>query len=326
MPPVDKTPVFAHRELTLGIESLKRIDNGTEELAVDGSETALDEIAWNGTGASDTGGDWTRSGVGTESVASKKNGTNGLDSGVMIIADKMEFVRATPLDPTAASTNIAFWFQIKVLPPGSQLKARFRLSNSDVGNAVDVEDYIPNTDLDVWRRVVIPLVDFGLAGGDIDEFRLVLGLVDGGHFWIDDIELSGLSHIFRLAAPDGTQQYHVSSLILIINTPTASWVGTKFADLAAALPVGLLIRHRDSAGEQDFWSVVILDNVDLYGKLISEESTFSGGDFILRAELKPFPAGIIVTDSNTLDVVVRDDLSSISKIRAYAQYGVESTA
>ena len=77
----DGSQIVALRDLTLGIEKFVRSDNGTEQMAVNGSSTQAEDV-WDGTGASDTGSDWTRGGTGSEQAAAKRSGTNGLNTGV----------------------------------------------------------------------------------------------------------------------------------------------------------------------------------------------------------------------------------------------------
>ena len=73
----DGSLLIGERNLTPGQTSLKRTDNGSEQLNVDGRAAGTADVIWNGTGAGDTGGDWAPSGVGSEQAAADAgSGTN----------------------------------------------------------------------------------------------------------------------------------------------------------------------------------------------------------------------------------------------------------
>jgi len=325
----DGTRLFAERNLILGQDAFKRTDNNSEQMAVDGVASGTAVIVWNGTGASDTGGDWSRSGVGSESAGAMHAGTNGLDTGVTAKDDESVYDNGSTVDVNGTYATISFWLQPKAFPSKSELTVQFRNAvNSRIGALLNVANYVTNMDLDVWQKVEIPITDF-LLTADVQKFVFKCEKSAGQQFYIDDIELvsSGGSgpYIFQVKAPDTSVQYHVSMLVLMIAEIETGWDDNKFANITA-LTSGLLLRQRDlSLGEDSvIWKFNSKDNVDLFGRYHPQESfIFANGKLLVGFMVKPGAASIVVTDQRVLEFVVRDDLSTIDNIRAFAHYGIE---
>lgn len=326
----DGTRLVAERTLLLGQKTFRRSDDNSEQMAVDGRALGTPVILWNGTGASDTGGDWTRAGVGSETAGSAYYGTNGLDTGATSDGNNITFDNGSMIDVDGTYSQVSFWMNPQAYPAGS----RFRVlwldsSNTMVGNNVLVSDYTTNMDTGVWQKITIPISDFNLTG-NVQKFRGRFLNTSGQDFYFDDFELvpsgAGGPFRFQVAAPDATVQYHISMLVLMLSEDESGWDDDKFADVAA-LPNGLLLRQRDMDLEEDniLWKFNSKDNVDLFGRYHPQESfVFNNGKLLVGFMVKPGKASIIVTDKKVLEFVVRDDLSSISNIRAYAHYGVET--
>jgi len=321
----DGTPLQALRALRLGQSRFLRTDDGSAPMIINansGSPTVL----WNGTGGSDTGGDWTRGGTAgqSESAAAMKSGTNGLDTGVRASADVTTFDNGSLID-VSVEDSVSFWMNPQAFPVGAKLLVQWFVGASAKGSELDVVNYVSNFDIGVWQKVTIPMDDFSLTE-NIDRLQFKYD-VAGQHFYFDDIDLNpnggGVGpKTFRVAAPVG-EIYHVSCLSLIVAAGTG-WDADKFANIVSGLTNGLLIRHHDLDTASDIWSVVMKNNIDLYGRLIEINSVdFAGNKRMSVFELESGTASIEVTDKQVIEILIRDDLSSLNDVRAFLKYGVE---
>ncbi|NIT79752.1 MAG: hypothetical protein GWN58_33890 [Anaerolineae bacterium] len=310
-------------EYTFGQAHFQR-DDGVEQMAVNGGSTVSEEV-WDGDGTY-----WTRSGIGSVTTGAAHSGTNGLDTGVASLNDQCRFDYGSDRDLESSFDSIAFWMSPQAFPQGSRLRARWRTSGESgswISRGVNIADYVSNFDIGVWQRVIIPLVDFDLTG-NAGRFVLLLRDTAGQHFYFDDFEMlnSGSDGPYRYrVTPDNTDRYHISQIVLVVEAEATGWDGSAFADIAGGLESGLLLRQR-RIGDGTLWSTTMKTNADLFGKLIpAYDFTFSGGHLMVTFAVRPSKADIVIDGSRGehLAFVVRDDLSSLANVRAYAQYGVE---
>ncbi len=157
-------------------------------------------------------------------------------------------------------------------------------------------------------------------------FRYVLQ--DNQQYHIDDIELypNGGPYIFRAVAPAG-ETYHVKEILLSLVVDTTSWTKDHFLTISGGLDKGLLIRQRDLSVEDVHWSVNLTDNLTMFTRLcVCNQIDYASSikQFLLR--LEPAPASVKITDDLAIEVLVRDNLSTLNALRAYVQYGGEIDA
>jgi hypothetical protein len=324
----DRTTYVGGAPWTLGRNAFKRHDDASEQMNIDGRATGDTEVFWNGTGAGDSGGDWAASGTGSETAGSMHSGTNGWDTGVMAENDDVIWDHGSEVDVAGGYSEIRFWVQPKAFPNGSRPKLKwFDSANDAVGEAVRLDDYAENMDLDEWQQIAIPIADFNL-GADVQKLRLEARNTAGQHYWLDDIELVDADgsgpYRFEFAAPDANTVYHVSMIVLLIGAPSSGWNSDAFGSIAGGLGQGLVLRHRDTEAEDMLWRLVVKDNLGLFGYFHPQDDVVFADDvMVVGFMIKPGRASIKVTDKQILQFVVRDDLSSLSNMRAYVHYGVE---
>lgn len=324
----DGTRLVAQREFVLGQAKILRTDDGSAAMNVNGLAVGAPVVVWNGTGAADTGGDWTHEAQGTETAESMRSGTNGMDSGVRSAGQDTRFDSGTNQDIAGLYDTLQFWMQPKAYPVDSDFKVKFKTSGgSNPGNTLSIEGYVTNMDLDVWQQVSIPIADFDL-GADVAQLEFTYGSKGGQHFWLDDVELinaaEGGPYTFRIAAPDATKRYHVSMLVIVLSGPSSGWSSTAFANISGGLTNGLLLRQKKLSTAEVLWSLNSQDNVDLFGRFHPQDDiTFDDSVLLVGFMVKPGKSSIVVTDDDVLEIIVRDDLSSLASARAFVHYGVE---
>jgi hypothetical protein len=320
--------ITAGPERVLGQAKFLRTDDGSAAMNVNGLALGAPTVVWNGTGAGDSGGDWTHEAQGTESAAAMHSGTNGMDSGVRSAGQDTRFDSGTNQDIAGLYDTLEFWMMPKAYPVGSDFRVRWKTSGgSNPGNTLSIENYVTNMDLDVWQKVSIPTADFAL-GNDVAQLEFEYGAQGGQHFYLDDIELinaaAGGPFTFQVAAPDATAQFHVSMLVLVLSGAASGWNSTSFANIASGLTNGLLLRQRKVSTSEVAWSINCHDNVDLFGRFHPQDDiTFNDGTLLVGFMIKPGKSSIVVTDDDVLEVLVRDDLSTLVSARGFVHYGKE---
>lgn len=311
----------------LGLDKFVRVPDGIEQMAVDGRSTTAEDV-WDGTGAGDTGSDWTRGGVGSETVPAAHSGTNGLDTGVTSVNNVWWFdygsnrnLSGVPFD------SISFWINPQAYPEGSVLRCAWAASGgmTVVGNSVKVSDYIANNDLDVWQRVSIPLIDFNLGTTPVGRFIFQAKQTSGQRFYFDDIDLLNSSedgpYRYRVVGVAGEERY-VARITLLVASDVTGWNSSAFADIAGGLELGLILRQGKLSTQEVIWSVTMKDNMDLFGQLVpADPVTFADDEMMMVFNLTPNIASIILTEDDGLEFVVRDDLTTLTNMRAFLQYG-----
>ena len=325
-----RVPLFSQAEFSLQRTSYRRIDDNSEDMSLDGAAAGTPVVIWNGTGAGDTGGDWTTGGIGSAETAAAHAGTEGWDSGVSALNDVSTFDGGANQDIDGTYDELSFWLNPQAFPPSSALRVFWRnAAGTPIGNNVRVDNVVTNMDLGVWQRVVIPIADFGLDA-DVDKLVFRYAGAASQQHYIDDIKVNdsagGGPFRFQIAAPTTVPatRYHLSMAVLVISAPASGWTPTAFANIVGGLESGLIFRQRRVSDSEILWTFNTRDNTDLYGFFHPQDDVvFSGGEMLVGFMVKPGKATVVITDDDVLEVVVRDDLSSLTSMRAYAHYGVE---
>jgi hypothetical protein len=320
----------AIKELILGNERFLRTDDGSAVMNVNGAPAGSSVVLWNGTGAGDSGGDWTASGDGSETAGAMRTGTNGWDTGVRGNGEASVF-STTAFDIQASHDSISFWVNTQAKDSNTTLRLRWYHSGATEGTVVIVDNYTSHFDIGVWQLITIPLADFGLPASQlVDELRVQFQ-ANGPktqRYFLDDIELNptgagGGPYTFRLIAPDASTRYHVSMLVLMVSGASSGWNSGSFGNIPA-LANGVLLRQRTLSTGDTQWSLNSKDNVDLFGRFHPQDDIeFADGNLLVGFMVKPGKASIIVTNDNALEFVIRDDLSGIDNMRAFAHFGTE---
>lgn len=326
-------PLWCQR---LGV--FENIVGGSPLMNVDGSASDENEyIIWNGTGPLDTGGDWTKGGTvdsaieTTEAQRPESGGTYGLD----LQTDKnkyLTFINGSTIQPESYA-NLVIWINTQVHPAGATVPCHWRLAGVQKGGWCYIGNYIDEWTPGIWKKVEIPITDFGLDPGQtVDELRINFLVKSGQDYWFDDIHLDEAGgagpQTYRIA-PDPTEEpndiWHVDYIKLLVVTGQSGWTSTVMFNLGQALESGLLIRLVDDI-EGILWSQNFVTNIDLWGHLTQENlADFADSTRQVVWRLDPDIGRIVLEPTRGLEFVVRDDLSSLVKLRAFCNYGREVT-
>ena len=299
------------------------IVSGSEALNVNGALVPGDILdIWEGETSL-----WTLSGNGTSTTAAAKNGTYGLDSGTRSTNDETILSNGSDIDIHGTYESLRFWVKPVEMPLGERLRVRWR-TNAGVNNGIDlrVSDYLPDMDLDVWQQVTIPISDFGLTA-NVGKLILIYAVKQGQRFYYDDFELlepgTGGTRTFRIVAPEG-EHWHVSMSNLILSAGNTGWNSNAFANISGGLPLGLIFRRKILSTGEVVWSQTFQKNIELFGQLTPVyDFAFSDDELMVKFLMGITEEYLVVTDDDVLEFLVRDDLSSLTNMRAYVDYGKE---
>lgn len=291
---------------------------GAESMKVDGSAGTLDEAVWDGESSF-----WTDPSIGSKTTDSKRTGSYGWDSGATSQNDEVKFTRSAVFQPS--SDSIEGWINLQALPAVVVIQCRWELANIAKGNGIDLMDYLPSQDIDVWQHFSIPITDFNLPAENVDEFRFRTLNDAGADYWLDDIRLVSGSggKIFRMAAV-GVGQWIVESITLVLVVSDSGWNSDAFCNIAGGLANGLQLRHRDLAVGENFWKLICTKNIELFGQFDPVVDTaYNDNTRQISFVLRPRSATIKVTANNVMEFLVKDDLTSLTNARAFAHVGIE---
>lgn len=130
---------------------------------------------------------------------------------------------------------------------------------------------------------------------------------------------------FRVAGPS-SGVYYGELLQLLIQDGTG-WHSARFAGMGAALTNGVIIRHRDLGTPADYWSWTIKRNNALQEKLDMPypPTDYTNGETVAIFQV-PTPNGMAIqlTSNDVLEIVLSDDLSGLTRMRAQLLYGIKT--
>jgi hypothetical protein len=321
--------ITGKKENQLGQARFLRTDDGTALMNVNGAPAGTPLVIFNG-----EGGDWPPSSgsTGSQTSGSAHTGSYGWDTGqISGGGDYSGWETTTSFDVQASYDSVQFWINPQERQAGANLLARWYEGGGAKGSAINVDDYVTDWDIGVWQHVVVPIADFGLPGSQlVDEFRFNYTAQGPKkqHYYYDEVELNptgagGGPYTFEVAAPDANTLYHVTMVNLIVVGTATGWDDSTFGNITA-LTNGVLFRHQDLSVPETLVSINSKDNVDLFGRYHPQDVVDFSVDRLVGFMIKPGKeADLTVTNQKVLQFVVRDDLSGLSNMRAFAHFGIE---
>ena len=201
---------------------------------------------------------------------------------------------------------------------GNDVEIRARNNGVDVGNVINISDFIDPTNLGVWQSVALAKSEFGLDQDTIDEFVIMTvstasGVPNAPSYYIDifQIEETGAPVSFSFSPPVGTTFFGATSTIEVISPssdtePFVSW--NKYGE-ASKLPIGF--QTRLTVGGQSFLSTGLRSNADVLSLPAMKLNVFVDGTNKIF-QFQQDTGGIILNGDteDKFEVIVNDDFSS----------------
>ena len=209
------------------------------------------------------------------------------------------------------------------------------VTDTIVGNSVNIGDYVNISVLNTWQTFIIPLSDMGLTGESIDSIRFRNVKIGGNDidFYLDTIQFEGVTSDttgvleYKIQPTDQNEWWHICNLNMIIASglngtltdatmpyiPYDSFLGVGPLDNGILLRIyseGNLLLNANFQTLFDFLSLTPA-SVSSYGSDGVNTWLKIGLPFVWPVLLKPeYEDKIIIS--------IRDDLSSFHGIRTSA--------
>jgi len=295
---------------------------GTPELITDGT----DAVGWTG---SATVGTWDFA-----STTNPNNGTKCVAAVNMNNNDEALFSDATTTD-MSNYTTITGALRLETYNSGNHnIILQFRLAGGDLGNSINLNDYVDTGILNAYQNFVIPKADFGVSTLTVDELTVIVQRAGGSKptFRLDDVQIeeTGASEVFTMAPPIGTI-FHMKAVefemadALAATVASGTMKGLSYDKIlgVTALSNGVVFQRvndgviKFSANLKQL-SDFITGGTDIVTAISDGTNTF----IKLRIEFEE----TIILDSRSDDTVtltISDDLSGLLLFTAFARGGEE---
>lgn len=198
---------------------------------------------------------------------------------------------------------------------------------SQIGNQIDLSDYISLTEVGSWQKASIPLGDMGLVGQTIDAIRIGYGVRSGPKvsFYLDDMQFEetggGVEFFLR---PDNATWLTIDSIkVSLIDEYDSTQINGTMPKIpyngflsVSTLSAGITIQTiRD--GEITS-SVIVKDLIDLIQLPSTSEiqSGYDGTNTWVTLRLRPSQG--IMLKSNNIDFIrirINDNLEGLKLLR-----------
>lgn len=210
------------------------------------------------------------------------------------------------------------------------IEMRFRVTASDIGNTVNLNDYIDTSLLNAWQKFSIPKSDFGLDEDLFNEIVIRTVSTGGGaapDYFLDDIQIeeTGSPAVFKASPPTGKVARITSvrfcfadavSIALVSGTvPGISY--NKFLGVDQ-LSIGITVQ-RLLNGAVDFTAVFKnISDMMLAGHNIVSMGDDGNNSFI-TTEIT-FDTELVLTDrdGDFISISINDNMSGLLDMRAIA--------
>lgn len=174
--------------------------SGTPDGIHDGTDSAL----WTGSALTGT---WT-----FDSTAQAQAGTKSVDATATVNNDEAQFARASAITASDYAAMTGYIYITAWPATGTkEVELRNRLAGVDVGNSVNLSNYINTGVLNSWQKYTIPLADFGLGADSIDQLVVKTIDIGGGaapDYYLDTMQWEETgSEVFSVSADQGTKYY-----------------------------------------------------------------------------------------------------------------------
>ncbi len=222
---------------------------------------------------------------------------------------------------------------------------QFKNNNVNVGNSIDLNDFIDTGLLDAYQAFVIPKDSFGIVSETVDEIDMTLIRTGGARptfrFDVWQIENTGTPAIFKATTPLGTR-FHITEIrIRIEDAFDSTLIVNESTNTAAPKPTMPNLPIDQLLGVSALSNGIVFNRVEK-GKTLFAVNLKDLGDFLATGSdlvnvtgnatntgftlLVKFPEPIILEggeSKNFLSFTINDNLSGLTRFTAAARGALE---
>lgn len=199
----------------------------------------------------------------------------------------------------------------------------FQNDNVDVGNSVNLNDYINTETLDAYQSFVIPKADFGISSETVDELDIELTRVGGTKpvFRFDTIQIeeTGSPAVFEYQ-PEPGKIFRISDIgIALMDTISEANAKDPINLLGvSALSNGINVLWTINDGEATVFNGTINRLADLMQFAEAKLQTVSDGTTtLLKVDYQLQEFAPTMTQNDVFRVTINDDLSGLLLFRLF---------
>ncbi len=292
---------------------------GTPELIHDGGDTS----AW---AASAITGVWDFT-----STTDPNSGSACIEKVDTSDGDEALFEDPTSTDMSGRTALTGFIRLEKYNSIQDEVQFQFSLNGINVGNSINIDDFISIGALNVYQKFVIDKSNFGITNETVDELRIMT--VAKPQFRLDDIQIeeTGSALVYTVTL-DKKSIFYVDELVFSLadNIPSTLQNGTM-PNIAFDALLGVsqlatgVIFQRIQRGEVNF--AIALRDVGSFlsfGGTLSNSISDGTNTYInLRVAFDKAPLILDGRREDSLSLTVNDDLSGLLEFTAIARGGLE---
>lgn len=255
--------------------------------------------------------------------------------------DQAEFAEETPTTiDLSGFTTLTGKINLTIYnSTNNSLSVVFNNAGINVGDSVNIDNYIDTGLIGTEQSFIIPKADLGLTTQLVDGFTMTLARIGGAKptMTFDDIQLeqTGSSAVFKATTPRGTR-FHITELRIAIadalsgivtgsTTTYPTMIGLSYNQIlgVSALSNGIIF-SRVQNGVTNF-SVVLKQLGDFLGTGSNLINAISDGTNTFIGLLVAFPEPIVLDggDDSFLSFTINDNLSGLLQFTAAARGAIE---
>lgn len=212
---------------------------------------------------------------------------------------------------------------------------QFQIDNVDVGNSIDLNDFIDTGILNSYQGFVIPKGDFGITTQHVDEMDISITRTGGTKPIIrfDDIQIeqTGTPLIYKVTTPKDTV-FCITEIRIAIADALASTVadgtmeGLSYDKLLALTALSNGIIFQRSQGGEVIFSITLkqLGNFLSTGSDLVNHISDGTNTFITLLIVFPQPIVLDGSKEDFLSFTINDNLSGLLQFTAAARGAIKS--
>ena len=299
--------------------------DGSVEMAVDSSFSGTPELVHNGTDSAE----WTGSSIsGTwdfTSTVQAQAGTKSIDATATVNNNEALLSDGTTTDFTNYQSLSGYVYLTKYSSSKNQIQLRFRNSSVDVGNLLNIGNFIDTGLLNSWQKFSIGKSEFGINNEIVDELVIKTISTSGvaPNYYLDTIQIEEIGGKIYTGTPPTFYKFLMSCILIQMTGPLAGTLadgtmpGISYNKLlnVSSLPSGLVL-NITRFGEASFSATLnnLADITLIGGSIDSLISDGTNTSMVVKIDFES-PVAMQKKYKDSLTLSISDDLSSLISLK-----------